>query len=308
MGKRAALFTGQGAQKVGMGREACERCPQARELFDRAKDALGFDVARLCFEGPDEQLKLTEFQQPAIFVASMAAVAAWQADGSPGAPIEAAAGLSLGEYSALAFAGAIEFDDAARLVHQRGRFMNEAALANPGAMASVLGLDGGTLEALAAQAAAKGPITLANFNSPGQIVISGSDEAVDELCELARAAGAKRCVKLKVSGAFHSELMQPAADRLAAELAKTEIKPPRIPVIANVTAGPVEDPQQIRELLVKQLTNSVLWEQSMQKLIADGFNSFIEIGPGQVIAGLMRRIDPTVEMENYDGANAQKEG
>jgi len=302
MGKRAALFPGQGSQHVGMGREACGRCPAARELFDRATAALGFDVAALCFDGPEEQLKQTEFQQPAIFTATMAAVESWRADGAAGEPIDAAAGHSLGEYSALVFAGAIRFDDAVRLVHQRGRFMHEAAAENPGSMAAVLGLDDETLLPLADRAAVKGPVVLANFNSPGQIVISGVDAAVDELCRLASEAGAKRCVKLKVSGGFHSVLMQPAADRLAAELDKVHVEPPRLPVISNVTAQAVRDPQQIRTLLVQQLTHPVLWEPSMCRLLAEGFDRFIEIGPGKVLAGLMRRIGPNADMENYDGA------
>jgi len=180
--------------------------------------------------------------------------------------------------------------------------MHEAAAENPGSMAAVLGLDDETLLPLADRAAVKGPVVLANFNSPGQIVISGVDAAVDELCRLASEAGAKRCVKLKVSGGFHSVLMQPAADRLAAELDKVHVEPPRLPVISNVTAQAVRDPQQIRTLLVQQLTHPVLWEPSMCRLLAEGFDRFIEIGPGKVLAGLMRRIGPNADMENYDGA------
>jgi [acyl-carrier-protein] S-malonyltransferase len=179
--------------------------------------------------------------------------------------------------------------------------MHEASVQNPGAMASILGLDAAQLQALEAQAAAKGPVVLANFNCPGQIVVSGAVDAVDELCGLATAAGAKRCIKLNVSGAFHSRLMQPAAEKLAALLERVEIRPPKIPVIANVTASPVSDPSEIRALLVKQITSPVLWEQSMRRLLTDGFGRFVEIGPGKVLAGLMRRIDRNVEMGNYEG-------
>ena len=301
MAKRAALFPGQGAQYVGMGRAAWQKCPAAKAVFEQANAALGFDVAKLCFEGPEARLTETELQQPAILTATIAAVEAWRAAGSPGGPVEAATGLSLGEYAALVFAEALSFDDAVRLVHSRGRFMHEASVQNPGAMASILGLDAAQLQALEAQAAAKGPVVLANFNCPGQIVVSGAVDAVDELCGLATAAGAKRCIKLNVSGAFHSRLMQPAAEKLAAVLERVQIRPPKIPVIANVTASPVGDPSEIRALLVRQITSPVLWEQSMLRLLTDGFGRFVEIGPGKVLAGLMRRIDRNVEMENYEG-------
>ena len=300
MGKRAALFPGQGAQKVGMGQTIAEKCPAAREVFDRANEALGFDLAAVCFEGPEERLKDTEVQQPAIFTVTMAAVEAWRAEGGEAAPIEAAAGLSLGEYAALAYAGVFSFEDGVRLVRKRGRFMHEAAERNPGgAMASIIGLTAGRLQPLAEQAAAKGPLVLANYNSPLQTVASGLSEAIDEFCTLATEAGAKRCIKLGVSGAFHSPLMQPAAERLAAELDAISLSPARIPVIANVTAQAATDPDEIRKLLVAQLTCPVLWVQSMAGLIARGFGRFVEIGPGRVLAGLLKRTDRSVEIENY---------
>jgi len=284
---------------VGMGRAACERHPAAREIFNRANAALGFDIAAICMDGPAEKLKETEIQQPAIFTTTMACVEAWGADSAEPQPVEAAAGLSIGEYAALTYAGAIKFDDAVRLVRKRGRFMHEAAAEAPGAMVSVLGMTADELEPLVAEAAARGTLVLANYNSPGQIVASGVVDAVDELCRLAEDAGAKRCIKLNVSGAFHSPLMQPASDRLAAELEQVEIKTPRIPVIANVDAEPVTDPAEIRRNLGEQLTSPVLWEQSMYRLLAEGFDQFVEIGPGRVLAGLMRRIERSARVENY---------
>ena len=300
MGKRAALFPGQGAQKVGMGRAVCERHPAAREIFDRANAALGFDIAAICMDGPAEKLKETEIQQPAVFTTTMACVEAWCAEDVESQPIDAAAGLSLGEYAALTYAGALDFDDAVRLVRKRGRFMHEAAVQNPGAMATVLGMTAEELEPLAREAAAKGTLVLANYNSPRQVVASGVVDAVDELCRLAKDAGAKRCIKLNVSGAFHSPLMQPASDKLAAELEQIEIRTPRIPVVANVDAEPVTDPAEIRRKLVEQLTSPVFWEQSMRRLLAEGFDRFVEIGPGKVLAGLMRRIERSARVENYE--------
>lgn len=287
MTRHALLFPGQGSQYVGMGKALSEAHPEARRWFDRANDVLGFDLAGLCFEGPDEELRLTRNTQPALFVKSWAA---WNVlkDRLRG---DRAAGHSLGEYTALAVAGAISFDDGLRAVRRRGELMWDSGVKRPGAMAAVLGLGVEAVEALCAEASAAGAVQPANLNAPGQVVISGEVAGVARACELAPERGARKAVPLRVSGAFHSVLMEDAQAGLAEFLDGIEIRDARIPVVANVTARPVTDAAEIRRNLVAQMTAPVRWEESMRFLIAEGPVEFWEIGAGTVLRGLLRSID-----------------
>lgn len=306
MGTSAALFPGQGSQVVGMGRDVVERSRAARDVYDAAGRLLGIDLAKVCFEGPADALEATDVQQPAIFVTS---VAIWRAleEAAPSAcRYDAMAGLSLGEYTALHVAGAIAFDDAVRVVQRRGQLMQRAAEASPSGMVSVMGMEPAQVEALCAEAAAAGTIVPANFNCPGQIVVSGARAACARFVEVAEAAGA-RVVPLKVAGAFHSPLMQPAADGLREMLASVPIRTPTVPVWANVTAERHGDPDAIRAALVEQLVAPVQWQASIERLRKDGVARFVEIGPGRVLTGLMRRIDRTAEAVNVsDCASIEK--
>ncbi len=296
MGKLAFLFPGQGAQFVGMGADLARAYREAREVFAEADDVLGFPLSRLCFEGPAERLQETPVTQPAILTASVAALRVLELYGWRA---EAAAGLSLGEYTALVAAGALEFRDAVALVHKRGRFMDEAVPAGQGAMAAVIGLEREQVEALCREAAAAAPppegggpavVEAVNYNCPGQVVIAGHAAAVEVAAALAREAGARRVVPLAVSGPFHSRLMAPAQARLAAELERVPLRDARIPVVANVSATYVTGAAEIRRALVAQVASPVLWEDSMRRLLADGFDRFLEVGPGTVLTGFLRRI------------------
>lgn len=289
----AFVFPGQAAQKVGMGTDLYESVPESRAVFDEANEALGFDVARLCFEGPQDELTLTQNAQPAILTCSIAALRALEAAGAPEPDV--CAGHSLGEYSALVCAGALDFADAVRLVRRRGELMAEA---REGTMAAILGLDGETLRAVCERASSAGVVVLANFNDPSQVVISGEKVAVKEACRLAKEAGAKRAVPLPVSGAFHSPLMREAADALAAALGDAPIKDARIPVIANVDAEPKHRPDDIRKALADQVTSGVLWHQSVQRISALGGEVFVEVGPGKILAGMIHRIIPGADVLN----------
>ncbi|HUW35330.1 MAG TPA: ACP S-malonyltransferase [Planctomycetota bacterium] len=291
------LFPGQGAQYVGMGKSLCERFPAARAVFERANRLLGFDLARICFDGPAEELTRTDISQPAILACSMAALATMG-----NTPCTASAGLSLGEYTALVSAGAIDFDLAVPLVHDRGRWMQEACDERPGTMASIIALDRASVERAVGDASAAGTVAIANINCPGQIVISGEIAAVDKACEIARQLGAKMAIKLNVAGAFHSPLMEPARLKLAQRLESVEIREPRFTVVSNVTGKPVQSPGQIRDHLARQVTSPVLWEDGMRYLLGTGIREFAEIGPGKVLAGLMKRIDPSAVVTNIDGA------
>ncbi|MFW6162097.1 MAG: ACP S-malonyltransferase [Planctomycetota bacterium] len=291
------LFPGQGAQRVGMGRDLAEAYPEARAVFDRASEALGRDVAALCFEGPRDELNRTSLAQPAILTTSIAALEAWRAHGDE-EPATAAAGLSLGEYTALVYAGALDFEEAVGLVHQRGTFMEEAGRQNPGGMVTLLGLDRERVNDVLEGANEHGYAVAANYNAPGQIVFSGNQPAVEWMTAHAKDFGALRAVRLRVSGAFHSRLMEPAAERLAEALGAVAVSQPHTPVIANVTAKPVTDAAEVRGLLVDQLTSPVLWEDSMRYLVANGVRRCVEVGPGTVLTGLLRRIDERVEPRN----------
>jgi [acyl-carrier-protein] S-malonyltransferase len=294
-GQTALLFPGQGAQSVGMVGEWCDRNDSAAALFRRASEILGYDLAAICRNGPAEKLNTTAVSQPAILVTSLAALELLRA--REDSPLDAAAvtaGLSLGEYTALVFAGAIDFEDAVRLVDVRGRAMQECAELRPGAMVAVLGLDRDKVVALCDAARGDGVLEVANVLCPGNIVVSGSADACGRLEAEAAAAGAMKCVRLDVAGAFHTVMMQPAVSRLAEALGKATIRPPRIPVVSNVDARPHEDPAEIRSLLARQVVGVVEWHASVDTLLSRGVRTVWEVGPGRVLRGLMKRIDRSV--------------
>lgn len=295
--KIAFVFPGQGSQYVGMGRELYENYPEARDIFQTADNSLGIELSDLCFNGPEEELIKTANTQPAILTASIAALAVVN---SRGIKAQVAAGHSLGEYSALVAAGALQFADAVKVVQMRGRFMQEAAPLGTAGMAAVLGLDGEAVDRVCREASRYGVVEPANFNSPGQVVIAGALEALEKAMEMAKAAGAKRVVKLPVSGPFHSSLMAPAAERLAAELAKVTLSDPLIPVVVNVSAQVVSDRQEVYSSLIKQVSSSVRWEESVEKMVALGVTHFIEVGPGKVLAGLIKKIAREAEILNIE--------
>jgi len=302
MVKTAILFTGQGAQSAGMGRDIADASPAAAAVFARANEVVGFDLRVVCFEGPAEKLEQTDIQQPAIFTTS---VAIWQAVQERGllngGRIAAMAGLSLGEYSALSAARAVGFEDALRLVKRRGELMQAAATAVPSGMVSALGLESGQIEAICREAADQGVIQPANFNSPGQIVVSGTKAACEKAARLIEEAGG-RAIPLKVAGAFHSPLMKPAADGLAGMLAATSFRTPEVPVLANVNCQYHGDAATIRRWLTDQLTQPVRWQASMERLLAEGVERFVEIGPGRVLTGLMKKISRKTPVINLGSA------
>ena len=279
----AAVFPGQGAQYVGMGRELAERFPEAREVFRRAGDAAGFDIYGLCADGPDDALRQTENTQPAILTASLACLAT-----VPVAPA-CAAGLSLGEYTALVCAGAVALEDAVRLVRRRGQYMQEACDGLDTMMAAVMGLDADRVRAICGAHAHLGVVEPSNFNSPGQVVVGGETAAVRAVLDAARAEGARRAIPLAVSAPFHTRLMDPAAERLAADLERLPLRDARIPVIANVSAAPVRTADEIRRSLLAQVSSAVRWEESVRAMQAEGVRLFVEIGPGTTLSGMIRR-------------------
>ena len=286
-GPVAALYPGQGSQYVGMGRALHEALPIVRETYEEAASTLGWDLRPVSFEGPDAALVQTAAAQPTIFVLSFAI---WRVLEAEGWRSVAVAGHSLGEYTALAAAGAMSFPDALRAVAERGAAMQAACDALPGTMAAVLGLEMERLETLCLEATEAGPVEMANVNAPGQIILSGSHAGVERAGELAREAGARRIVPLSVGGAFHSSLMAPAAVRMAGVLREVAIHRPRVAFVANVTGELAEEPEAIRELLVRQITEPVLWGASVERLAALGVGAFAEVGPGKVLTNLVRRI------------------
>ena len=290
---RAFVFPGQGSQAVGMGRELAAAFPAARQVFEEVDDALGQHLSRLMFEGPEEQLVLTENAQPALMAVSLAVVRLIEHEGNAALTEKAAfvAGHSLGEYSALAAVGALELSDAARLLKKRGQAMQSAVPVGEGAMAAVLGLDLEEARAVAEEAAQGEVCAPANDNAPGQVVLSGARTAVERAIEIAKAKGARRCVLLPVSAPFHCALMAPAADVMAEALAEVALAPPALPLVANVTAEPVAEPHTIRGLLVEQVTAMVRWRESVLNLKALGVESLVELGTGKVLTGLTRRVD-----------------
>jgi [acyl-carrier-protein] S-malonyltransferase len=291
MTKTAFLFAGQGAQTVGMGKDLAAQVPAARVWFDRARAALGYDLGAICFNGPESWLTRTEHAQPAIFLVSWVAFQLLK-ERAPALQFQATAGLSLGEFTALAAAGALSFEDGLRLVHQRGRFMQEACEATRGGMAAVIGLD----EAATRQVCAETGVVVANLNCPGQLVISGPTDKVAEACALAKTRGARGALPLSVAGAYHSPLMATAQPKLEAELARVAVALPAVAVVSNVTARPHEGPESIRARLVEQVTSPVLWEQSMRWLVEQGFSRFVELGPGAALSGFMKRIANNVQV------------
>lgn len=296
----ALLFPGQGSQAVGMGKALCEASPAARAVFDEADRVLGFPLSRLCFEGPEEELRLTANTQPAILTHSIAALADLRAR-SPekleGAAF--AAGHSLGEYSANVEAGALAFADAVALVRARGQFMQEAVPAGVGAMAAIVGLDPAGVEAACREAAQGETVAPANYNSPEQTVIAGDAAAVERASQACLARGAKRAIALAVSAPFHSPLMSPARERMRPLLERTTFSPAATPVVTNVDASPESDGARLRDALVRQVDSPVRWVESVQRLAREGVDRALEIGPGNVLAGLVRRIDRSIKVEGH---------
>jgi [acyl-carrier-protein] S-malonyltransferase len=299
MGQTAFLFPGQGAQSVGMAKELCEKLPAARALFEQARDILGYDLLDVCVNGPAERLNSTAISQPAIFVASLAALELLRAE-TPELEKEvvAAAGLSLGEYTALVFAGALSFADGLRLVQKRGQAMQEAADATPSAMLAVLGLTPEQVEEICARARPAGLMEIANLLCPSNVVVSGTLPACAEVEKIAPTMGAMKTVRLAVAGAFHTTIMKPADDKLATALAECQLHAAKIPVWSNVDAAPHTEPAEIRGLLVRQVVQPVLWEKTIRGLLTAGVTTFVEIGPGRVLAGLMKRIERKADMRN----------
>jgi [acyl-carrier-protein] S-malonyltransferase len=293
MAKIAFVFPGQGSQFVGMGKDLYEQFPEARDVYDKADRILGFPLSRLCLDGPEEELRLTSNTQPALFTTSVACLRLLEKEGIRP---DVTAGHSIGEYAALVAAGAVSFQDALPLVRDRGKLMQAAGVERPGAMAAIIGLGAEQVRELCEKA--EGIVDVANYNSPGQVVISGEVKAVEAASEYAKEAGAKRVMPLNVSGGFHSRLMQPTADELKAELAKMSFVDARIPVVANVTADYVRSADEIRDALGKQIAGSVRWDESIGRMVADGVGLFVEVGPGKVLAGLIRRIADSVEIRN----------
>ncbi len=295
MSKTAYIFPGQGSQYVGMGKDLYEQSEVARGMFQKADNILGTSLSKICFEGPEDILKQTKNTQPAIFLHSIVlASLIGQNDAAM------TAGHSLGEYSALVFAGAMTFEDGLKLVRMRGEFMQRAGEQERGTMAAVVGLEPVVLESICREASGAGVVQCANFNSPGQIVISGSVPGVQKAMEMAKTKGAKLVKELVVSGAFHSPLMQSAREGLQAALSRTAIQDAQIPVYANVTAKPVQKAEEIRTLLEAQLTSAVRWEESVVSMASSGAASFIEIGPGKVLQGLVKRTNAGVEVRGVD--------
>ena len=293
MNKTALLFAGQGAQSVGMGKDLAAQFPIARQWFARATEVLGYDLSQICFEGPEAELTKTEHAQPGIYLVSWIAFKLLQ-ERCPNLEFQATAGLSLGEFTALAAAGAMSFEDGLRLVRQRGSFMQDACAATQGGMAAIIGLDEGKTRQVCEQVG----VTLANLNCPGQIVISGPAALMEKACEVAKIAGAKKAMPLKVAGAYHSPLMAQAQPRLQEALSAVTWSNPQVPVIANVTGQPHETGAALQTRLVEQVTAPVRWEHSMRLLSEQGFTRFIELGPGKALSGFMKRINDSAQILN----------
>ena len=299
MSSTAFLFPGQGAQSVGMGAEAATATDAGRELFSRASEILGYDLAELCQNGPEEKLNRTDFSQPALFVCSLAAVEQLRHDNPDLVKsCDVAAGLSLGEYTALVFADAMSFEDGLRVVQQRGQAMQAAAEATASGMVAAVMLQPEQVEAVRDAAREAGQIEIANYLCPGNTVLSGDAAAVARATELIEEHGG-RAAPLAVAGAFHTELMKPADDRLAEALAGATIESPRIPVLSNVDAAPHSEPDDIRQTLVRQVLSPVRWEESIRRMMADGAEHFVEVGPGNVLRGLMKRIDRKAKFDSF---------
>lgn len=296
---KAFVFPGQGSQYPGMGKDVAEKYPEARAVFNDADAVLGYPLSRLCFEGPDEALRLTENTQPAILTVSVALFRVLEVHGL--LP-DFVAGHSLGEYSALVAAGALDFKEAVKLVQLRGRYMQEAVPVGGGAMLAVLGLEIEAVEASCREASTKGIVELANLNSPGQVVIAGEREAVEAAGELMRKKGARRVIPLAVSAPFHSSLMKPAENRLREALEKVTFRDLSFPLVNNVDAGIITKGQDAAEGLIRQMSSSVLWIRDVEVMVEQGVDSFFEVGPGRVLSGLIRKIAPQVQTENIENS------
>jgi [acyl-carrier-protein] S-malonyltransferase len=297
----AFLFPGQGAQSVGMGRELAATLPAAKELFDRAGKILGYDLAQICFEGPAEKLDSTVYSQPALFVTSLAALESLKQK-SPQVveSCQFTAGLSLGEYTALVFAGVLDFESGLRVVAERGAAMQTASDAVASGMVSILGLEREQVEQLCRECSQSEVLQIANLLCPGNIVVSGTKAACERVTQAANAAGAMKTITLAVAGAFHTPIMQPAVARLSTVLKNVALQKPRIPVVSNVDGKPHDDPEEIRRLLVQQVVSPVLWEDSQRWLIAQGVDCVYEVGPGRVLRGLLKRIDRKLKCEGTE--------
>ena len=292
MSRTAFLFPGQGSQFAGMGKSLADQWPEARAVFEEADQSLGFALSGLCFNGPDDELKKTEHTQPALLTVSVAAFRVLQAKGTHA---DYVAGHSLGEYSALVAAGSLRFSDAVRLVRQRGRYMQEAVPQGVGAMAALLKLPDGRLDAILSEAAQGEIVTAANFNSPDQVVIAGHAGAVARAMELAKAAGAKRAVPLPVSAPFHSPLMRPAQERMRADLNATEFRPLEVPLVNNYEASEIRSGEEARRGLIEQIPSPVRWTETIRYLASRGVTKTIEVGAGAVLTGLLRNIDANLQ-------------
>jgi [acyl-carrier-protein] S-malonyltransferase len=302
--KVAYVFPGQGSQWVGMGRDLYDNFDAARVVFDQADEVLGLPLSRLCFEGPEDELRQTINAQPAIVATSFACLEAISdEDGSSRLPPPAfVAGHSLGEYTALAAAGVLDFADAVYLARERGRLMHEAGLRQPGGMVAIIGLDEASLAEVCHQTGAR----IANINCPGQLVISGGEEAVTQAADLARSRGAPRTIRLQVSGAFHTPLMQPAVDGMSEIIATLSFRQPVVPIIGNTSGEPLTTGEQVKAELLAQLCNCVQWQRSIEYMVANGVAAFIEIGPGKVLTGLIKRINRDVKLVNIGDIGAVK--
>ncbi len=298
MSKTAFLFPGQGSQSVGMGKELADNFSVARQVFEEADQALGFSISNLCFEGPEEELRKTVNTQPAILTVSVATLRVLQ---QAGISFDITAGHSLGEYSALVASGVLDFADAVRLVNKRGQYMQEAVPLGEGAMAAVMGMEREKVVEICAEVEKEaGAVQAVNFNCPGQIVIAGKTAAVEKAAAALKAAGAKRAIMLPVSAPFHSTLLQPAAEKLALELDKVSFREPKLPVVANVTGKISTNSAEIKQLLVTQAANPVLWEDCVATVAAYGATVSVEIGPGKVLTGFTKKIAPEIATFNVE--------